>query len=66
MGKTLIPIGATGAAAKRLWTEISTEMDKFFPGLEIGDDFASLCSSDIDEIVAAVLSIIQKRSGRVL
>lgn len=65
LGKTLIPIGATGFVAEELWKDGSTSLETWFPGLDVNDDFNILGSTDIDAIVSAVLSMINKASRRI-
>lgn len=62
LGKTLIPIGATGFLAKDLWDEVSGNLETVFPG-DVATEFATIGdeSKSPVEIVRAVLSIINKQ-----
>lgn len=62
LGKTLIPIGATGFLAKDLWDEVSANLDTAFSG-DVATEFATIGdeSKPPEEIVRAVLSIINKQ-----
>jgi len=62
MGKTLIPIGASGWVAKELWEEVSRDASELFPNLNVRSELAALGSdaSSEQEIVSAVLALLQK------
>ncbi len=62
LGKYLIPIGATGHAAKKLWEKVSGDLDKYFPDGGVKGHFKTLGkeSSTNDELVDAVLGILKQ------
>jgi hypothetical protein len=62
LGKTLIPIGATGHVAKHLWEEMNGDLNTYFPGIDVSSEFATLGneSASATEIVEATLRIISK------
>ncbi|MCC7230618.1 MAG: SIR2 family protein [Fimbriimonadaceae bacterium] len=61
LGKTLIPIGATGFVAKILWSEMSGDLATFFTS-DVSREFAVIGdeSAELIDIVTAVLAIINK------
>lgn len=66
-GLTVIPIGATGYAAKTLWTRISDDFDRYFPKTQgLKRAFARLGKEDADEdtIVSALLDLLGRLKGR--
>lgn len=62
LGKYPIPIGATGHASKRIWEEVNANLDKYFPGKNVGDYFATLGDSgrSNDELLDAVVCILRQ------
>lgn len=62
LGKYLIPIGATGHAAKKLWEKVSGDLDTFFPDGGVKGHFKTLGkdSSTNDELVDAVIGIMKQ------
>lgn len=62
LGKYLIPIGATGHAAKKLWVKVSGDLDKFFPDGGVKGHFKTLGkdTSTNEELVDAVIGILKQ------
>lgn len=62
-GLTVVPIGATGYAARCLWQRVNDDFDRYFPNSRgIKRHFARLGKEDADEntIVAALLEILER------
>lgn len=66
-GKVIIPVGATGHAARQLWTETVRDQKTLFRGLSVKRELERLGdeSSSDDDLVDAVFSIIEKASSGV-
>ena len=62
LGKYLIPIGATGHAAKTLWEKVSGDLDKYFPDVGVKGHFKTLGkeTSTNDELIDAVIGILKQ------
>lgn len=62
LGKYLIPIGATGHAAKKLWERVSSKLDQYFPDGGVKGHFKTLGkeSSTNEELVDAVIGILKQ------
>jgi hypothetical protein len=58
----IIPIGASGHAAKRIWDEVVADPARFFPGIDVKPDLETLgnAASTNDNLIAAVLSVLHK------
>src|SRR5262245_14988808 len=62
LGVYIIPIGATGHLAKKIWDEIVTDPRKYYGGVDIATEFQTLgepTASD-DSLVQAVMKIVSK------
>ncbi len=57
-----IPIGATGWAAERIWNEVSKEPGRYYGGVDVSEDLATLGQNGRgnDEHLAAVFSMLEK------
>lgn len=66
LGKSLIPIGATGWAALDLWKEVVANLDQHFAGIDVKSEFDIIGkdSSTNDQIVEAIFSIITKNKRK--
>ena len=64
LGKTLVPIGATGHVARALWEEVSTDLSTLFPNANVASEVEKIGSeeSTVEEIVQATLAILKKGS----
>ena len=65
-GLTVIPIGATGYAARKFWERVTSDFDRYFPKAQgIKRPFARLGTEDADEdlIVSALLEILARLKG---
>ena len=62
LGKYLIPIGATGHAAKKLWEKVSGDPDKYFPDGGVKRHFKTLGKDTRtdEELVDAVIGILKQ------
>jgi Sir2- and TIR-associating SLOG family/SIR2-like domain len=62
LGKYVIPIGATGHAAKKLWEKVSGDLDKYFPEGGVKGHFKVLGSdsSTNEELLGAVVGILKQ------
>ncbi|QDU23535.1 SIR2 family protein [Urbifossiella limnaea] len=61
-GKYLIPIGATGHAARKLWQRVSSDLDRYFPEGGVKGHFKVLGkeTSTCEELVDAVSGILKQ------
>lgn len=59
---TPIPVGATGFAARSLWSEVVGNRLRYFGDLDVARELEVLgaIESSVDDLVAAVLSIIER------
>jgi hypothetical protein len=65
-GLTVIPIGATGYVARKLWDKVMADFDRYFPKVRgIKQLFASLGRTDASEkaIVGALVTILERIRG---
>lgn len=64
----IIPIGASGHAAKRIWDEVVAAHARFFPGIDVNAELETLGKpgSTNDNLIAAVLSILHKVRNNVV
>jgi hypothetical protein len=58
----LIPIGATGHAAKRIWEDVAADPQQFFPGLDARDELRVLGdqNSSNSDLVDSCLALLNK------
>lgn len=61
-GQFVIPVGATGHAARHIWDQASTEADIWFPGIDVKPELARLGDPTLspEQLVQAVFDIINK------
>jgi hypothetical protein len=62
LGKYPIPVGATGYAAQKIWEEVNSSLDTFFPKGGVQTHFKTLGDekSSNDEIIEAVFAIVKR------
>ena len=62
LGKYVIPIGASGHAAKKIWEKVNGDLDNYFPDGGVKDYFKTLgnVSSTNEEIVDSIINILKK------
>ena len=62
LGKYPIPIGATGHAARKLWEQVSGNLDKYFPAGGVKGHFKTLGkeSSTNVELINAVIGVLKQ------
>ena len=58
----IIPIGASGHAAKRIWDEVISDPPRFFCGIDVNRELDAIgkVESTNENLVEAVLSILHK------
>ncbi len=58
----IIPIGASGHAAKRIWDEVVADPARFFPGIDVKQELEALgnAAGTNENLIAAVLSVLHK------
>ena len=65
-GHAIVPIGATGHAAKRIWDEVVKDQARFFPHTNVARELTILgdATASSDQLLGAVFSILKAvRSG---
>lgn len=62
LNQYLIPIGATGHVAQKLWQKVMGNLNKYFPGYDVQGHFEVLGkeTSTNDELLDAVLGILKQ------
>jgi hypothetical protein len=57
-----IPIGATGGAANKIWTEVTGDLDKFYPKGGVKGHFEVLGNPNKsnDEMIEAIFAIVKR------
>jgi hypothetical protein len=67
-GVLVLPIGATGSAAKVLADQVISDFDKFLPGLDAGDrkKLSELAkhTDDLGSLIAPIMELIRKLQGK--
>ena len=64
-GKFIIPIGATGHVARKVWEDASADPDTFLPGIKAKNELAVLGnSSATNEQLMNALFVILAKAGR--
>lgn len=61
-GKTVLPIGATGHIAKKIWDEMNLDLSKHFGTVNVTDAFATLGDSTAtpEKLVKAIIDILRQ------
>jgi hypothetical protein len=61
-GQFIIPVGATGHAARHIWGQVSADADSWFPNIDAGQELERLGDSTLepDQLVQAVFDLINK------
>jgi hypothetical protein len=65
LGKYPIPVGATGDAAKKIWDQVSTAPEQFFPRTNVKSQLKTLSDPNKSnkQIVDAIFAIIKEVQG---
>jgi hypothetical protein len=60
--KFVIPVGATGHAAKAIWELAKTDPDKYLPGIKAGSELKVLgnASATVEQLTRALFSVLAK------
>lgn len=64
LGKTIIPIGVTGFAARKIWDEVAENLDTHYSGQVSAEKFSQLNNPDLEneQILEAVFEILELES----
>jgi hypothetical protein len=58
----IVPVGASGHAAKRIWEEVISDQKTFFPGLNVTAELTVLgdTTASTDQLLGAIMAILKR------